>query len=685
MANAERSGGRSPRRRRSLLGGLVYWSLVLAVWGAIFLTVFLVIFSRGLPDTSQLTMPRREPSVSYLDRNGGLLAVRGSQSAPPVDIDRLPPYVPAAFVSIEDRRFYHHLGFDPVGIARALVADVKHGHTVEGASTITQQLARNLFLTPDQNMRRKVQELILAVWLERKYSKKEILGLYLNRVYFGSGAYGIESASQRFFNKPASKLTIGEAALLAGLLKSPSHYSPISDQERAGRRATIVLDKMVETGAITPQQRDEAFARKVRVSQNIANAHAQYFVDWVDGQVRKLLADHPDDLDKDLVVETTLDLPVDAAAENAARAGVAHWGRAGVKQAAVVAMDGEGRVRALIGGVNYADSQFDRATDARRQAGSSWKPFVYLTAMEDGRTPDTQVVDEPVTIDGWSPHNFEPSFLGSITLQTALAKSVNTVAARLADQLGRDKVADTARRLGITTTVNTDPAMALGTSLVHPIDMARAYVPFANGGRRVEPYGVERIRTGDGQVLYQHTPPDKPQVIGNPALTYMNRMLRQVLVSGTGTKAAIPAYDVAGKTGTTSDYKDAWFVGYTGGFVTAVWVGKDDDTPMRRVTGGGAPAEIWRTFMLAALPRVQAQAIPRGPDAPPVAPSDDPIGDLLAHNGMTGGDAPAPTPEAPADPGQPADSPPAAAPASPDRRDAAPNAAWANGPPTPGA
>ncbi|WP_158917078.1 transglycosylase domain-containing protein [Caulobacter sp. S45] len=639
MANADHatgrpgggSGGRPPRggrRRRSLLGSIIYWLVVLAVWVLIAIAAMVLYFSRGLPDTSKLYQIHRQPSISYLDRNGALLSVRGSQYAPPVDLDALPAYVPAAFVSVEDRRFYQHWGFDIVGIMRAVVADLRRGHAAEGASTITQQLARNLFLTPDQNMKRKVQELLLAVWLEHQYSKKQILALYLNRVYFGAGAYGVESASETFFNKPASKIDIGEAALLAALLKSPTHYSPVNEQERAGRRATIVLDKMVETHAITPAQREEALSHPVRVSPALATQHAQYFVDWVDGQVRKLVGQPT----TDLIVETTLDLPIDTAAETAARTVVERNGRLGVQQAAVVALDGGGRVRALIGGVSYADSQFDRAIDARRQAGSSWKPFVYLTALNTGRyNPDTQVVDEPVTINGWSPHNFEPENLGPLPLHEALQRSINTVAAKLADDVGRNNVADTARKLGITTDINTDPAMALGTSLVSPLEMAQAYDAFANGGFKVQAYAIERIRTRDGKVLYEHPAPAHDSVIGEPQLGWMNQMLRTVLVSpGTAPRAAIPGYDLAGKTGTTSDFRDAWFVGYTGGFVAAVWTGKDDNSPMHHVTGGAAPAELWRAFMTAALPRLKVQAIPGGA-AGPAPLTDDPIGELLGN------------------------------------------------------
>jgi penicillin-binding protein 1A len=622
MAN----GPGAPRARRTPLQALLYWTLVLGVWGVIFVVGFLAVFATDLPDTSTLYDVKRQPSISYLDRSGALVAVRGTQESPPVDIDQLPPYVPAAFVAIEDRQFYHHMGFNPWGMARAEFYNLTHrGATLQGGSTITQQLARNLFLSPAQNVRRKAQELILAVWLETKFSKKQILALYLNRVNFGGGAYGIEAASQRYFNKPAAQLTLGEAALLAATMKGPSRYNPAANGDRAAKRATQVLNAMVETGAITPAQRDQAFAAPVRVSATLASQRAQYFTDWLDGQVRAILGKEPT---QDLVVETTLDLPIQAAAEQSVRNGIAAHTNQGVQQGALVALDGEGRIRAYVGGESYADSQFDRATQAERQAGSSFKPFVYLTAMEAGHTPSEQVVDEPVTIGNWSPKNFEGNYLGPITLETALAKSINTVAARLANEVGTNNVAATAHRLGITSQIQTDPSMALGAVEVTPLEMAEAYDAFANGGYRIHAYGIERIRTTSGQVLYDHGV-DKAapaSVIGQPALAEMAEMMRQVVASGTGARAKIAGYDLAGKTGTTSDYRDAWFVGFTGGFVTAVWVGRDDNTPMKRVTGGGAPAEIWRGFMAPILPHIQAQAIPGGA---PLGPPPDAIGNLL--------------------------------------------------------
>jgi penicillin-binding protein 1A len=567
------------------------------------------------PELPQLPAIRRDPQVTYVDRSGAVLGVRGGRYAPPADLARLPGYVPAAFVAIEDRRFWSHAGFDPMGIARAIMSDIGQGRAAQGASTITQQLARNLFLSSDRTMERKANEFVYAIQLERTYSKPQIMGLYLSRIYFGAGAYGIEAASQRYFNKPASRLTLHEAALLAALPKSPTNYNPVDHPEAAEQRARLVLDAMVETGAITPAARAKALEQHPKVWTRAANAPAQYFVDWLDGQARKLVGTPR----QDMVVDTTLDLPLETVAAENARTVVARYAKQKASQAAVVALDGTGRVRVMVGGIDYASAPYNRAVDARRQAGSSWKPFVYLAAMEAGRTPDTPVIDEPVTIAGWSPRNYEEGFLGPITLQVALAHSINTVAARLADEVGRGVVSDTAHRVGIVSAINTDPAMALGTTLVSPLEMAQAYTAFANGGNRVAAYGIERIRTNGGQVLYQHRGPAPAPAIGNPALGELDGMLRTVLTEGTGVRARIAGYDLAGKTGTTSDYKDAWFCGFTGDFAAVVWMGRDDAAPMGRITGGMAPAELWRGFMVQALKRV-AQPIPPGPPPPVPAP-----------------------------------------------------------------
>ena len=577
--------------------------------------------------SSSLPPIKRDPQVTFLDRSGAVIGIRGGRYGAPVDIAKLPPYVPAAFIAIEDRRFYSHAGFDPMGMARAVMSDLASGRAAQGGSTITQQLARNLFLSSDRTLERKEQELVYATQLERAYTKKQILGLYLSRIYFGSGAYGIEAASERYFHKSARRLSLREAAMLAALPKSPTAYDPAEHPEASATRANLVLAAMVETGAITEAQRARAATEAVKIWHDAPTAPAQFFIDYLSSHTPQLGGVPA----RDLVVETTLDTAAETAAAEALSAAATRHERQGVAQGAVVALDGEGRIRAFVGGLDYAKSQFDRAADAHRQAGSAWKPFVYLTAMENGRTPDTLVVDEPVTIDGWSPRNFEPEFLGQITLATGLAKSINTVAARLADDVGRPNVAQTAHRLGIVSAVNIDPAMALGTTLVTPLEMAQAYDAFANGGDRVQAFGVERIRSVSGAVVYQHREAPPVPAIENPPLEEMHQMMRGVLTFGTGTKAAVSGYDLAGKTGTTSDFKDAWFCGYTGNLVAVVWLGRDDGSAMRGITGGSAPAETWRSFMTVALRRLPIGAIPPGRPAPapsPDAPTAQPPGVL---------------------------------------------------------
>lgn len=576
---------------------------------------FLAAISLAIPQPELPKLPpiTREPQVTYVDRTGAVIGVRRGRYAPPVDLARLPAYVPAAFISIEDRRFYEHTGFDPVGIGRAMVANVSKGRLAQGASTITQQLTRNLFLTSDQTAERKAREILLSVQMEQTYSKRQILSMYLSRVYFGSGAYGIEAASRRYFNKPAAQLSIREAATLAGVLKSPTNYNPVLHQDRADQRARLVLDAMVETGAITAAQRAQALAKPLQVWKEPATEPAQYFVDWLDGQLRTLVGSPK----YDVVVETTLDLGLETAADQAMRQTLARHAGQKVEQAALVAVDGAGRVRALVGGTDYGARPYNRAVDARRQAGSAWKPFVYLAALEAGRTPADLVVDEPVTINGWTPANYTESFSGQVTLEQALSQSLNTVAVRLADETGRPAVARVAQRLGIQSKINTDPAMALGTTQVSPLEMAQAYATLANGGQRVSAYGIERVRaTTGGAVIYQRRPPPRVQAAINPALSDLNQMLRTAVSSGTGVKATIPGHDIAGKTGTTSDYRDAWFAGFTANFAAVVWMGRDDNSPMGRVTGGAAPAEMWRAFMLQAVKKIPKGTIPVGPPAP---------------------------------------------------------------------
>ena len=614
----------------------------------------------GLPQGAAIQpLPpiERAPQLVFVDRNGARIGVRGGRFGPPVNIRSLPAHVPAAFVAIEDRRFYSHPGFDAAGIARAAAANLAEGGIAQGGSTITQQTARLLFLNQDKTLERKARELALAVQLERTFSKPQILGLYLSRINFGKGAWGLEAAAWRYFNKPASRLTVREAAMLAAIPKSPTGYNPVDQPRRNAERTKLVLDAMVETGALSAKARTAALKESPRVWTRAPEASAQYFVDWMDAQARRRAGP----VRQDLVVETTLDLTLGRAADEALRGAVARGASQGVQQGAVVVLEGSGAVRALVGGADHLTAPYNRATDARRQPGSAFKPFVWLAALEAGRTPDSPVVDEPVEIGGWSPANYEPVFLGPISLEVALARSVNTVAARLADEVGRETVAATAKRLGISTPIPNTPAMALGSGLVTPMDMAESYGAFASGGRQVQAWGVSRIRTAGGAVIWTRpVPPPAAQVISNPALTDLNRMMRTVLTAGTGARAAIPGRDLAGKTGTTSDYRDAWFAGYTGGVVAVVWLGRDDNRPMTGVTGGGLPADVWRTVMTTALKRLPAGPIPPGPAPPPPpaeptpeAPVEVETEGAVSPSDPSAGSPPEPGPGRETDPGRP--------------------------------
>ncbi len=621
--------------RRNPLASLFYLALTGFVWTLIAGGVVLAIFAADLPDIAKVWDMPAQNAVSYYDRDGRLIASRGAQYAAPIRLSDLPPYVPGAVVAVEDRRFYKHFGVDVLGLVRAAARNAQAGRVVQGGSTLTQQLAKNLFLSSDRTLKRKGQELILALMLEAKFSKEQILTLYLNRVYFGAGAWGLEAAAQRYFHKPASKLTLGEAAMLAGLLKGPSRFSPIRDTGRAEDRATIVLDVMVETGAITAAERDAAFKAPIRVASDAFTGSAQYFVDWIDADVRRLAGE----IEADLVVETTLDLTQQLAAENAIEAVVTPVSEPRqISQAALLAMEGDGAVRALVGGRGYSDSQFNRITQAKRQPGSSFKPFVYLAALEKGLTPSDVRMDAPISLGDWSPQNYTGKYLGAVTLEDALAQSVNTVAAQLAEEVGRETVGRVARRLGIDSRIGTPRSVALGAIEVTPLELTAAYLPFANGGYRTTPWGIMSIRTSDGQVLFERKIEERFQVVTPTHLAQMNRMLRRGVTSGTGTAARIDSPVNAGKTGTTSDYRDAWFVGYTGGYVTTVWLGNDNNSAMKKVTGGSLPAQIWKRYMQAIrrdLPKVDL--VFAADEAP-----GDPLGALAAETADAPTDAPVP-------------------------------------------
>jgi penicillin-binding protein 1A len=648
-ARRTRAGARKPAGNvwKRFFGRMVYWGLVASLWVGLVGGGGLLLLASDLPDTSSLWEVERQPSITYVDIKGRQIAVRGAAYAPPVHVDELPPYLVDAVLSIEDRRFYHHFGVDPIGLMRAMVTNVRRGGVVQGGSTLTQQLAKNLFLTNDRTYKRKAQEVLLAFWLESRFTKKEILSLYLNRVYFGRGAWGVEAASQRYFAKPATALNLGEAAMIAGLLKAPNRYSPTADLARAERRATVVLDVMVKAKKISPAEREAAFATPVHVRRSQASPAASYFVDWLAPKVRELSGD----VDADLLIETTLDLDNQRAAEAAVLSVLDEKARKrGARQGALVALNGDGAVRAMAGGVSYAKSQFNRATQARRQPGSAFKPFVYLAAIEAGLSPWTMREDAPIRIGDWQPQNYSGKYSGDMPLITALAKSINTVAVRVANEVGRDQIASAAHRMGFVSNINLTRSMPLGSNETSLLELTSAYAPFANGGTLARPFGLLRISTREGDVLWQHPARVSERVMDARTYGLMNVMLERVMFAGTGRRARLTDRASAGKTGTTNDFRDAWFAGYASNHIAGVWVGDDKNRAMNKITGGTLPAQIWHAYMVEALknvppakplpspntptvPGVMIAAQPKGAQRETLAEAkpqdDDPLGALL--------------------------------------------------------
>jgi penicillin-binding protein 1A len=628
---------RKARQKRSLIGRAVYWSLVLGLWLVIGAVGVIGWTGAHLPPIQSLEIPKRPPSIQIVDANGRTLATRGDNGGAVLPLKQLPSYVPKAFIAIEDRRFYEHYGVDPWGIARAAVANILYRGVAQGASTITQQLAKNLFLTQERTIHRKLQEAMLAIWLERKFSKTQILELYLNRVYFGAGAYGIEQAAQRYFGKPAKEMSLPEAALLAGLVKSPSRLAPTRNFDGAEQRAHIVLAAMASLGFISSSSEKIALAHPPHIAAQAGNGSINYVADWVMDAINDVLGH----VDEDLVVRTTIDSSLQAGAEQALTEELAQKGdKNGVSQGALVAMTPDGAVRAMIGGRNYGESQFNRAVAAKRQPGSAFKPFVYLTALEHGLTPDSVRVDAPIKIKGWQPENYGHEYYGPVTLTKALALSLNTVSVRLTMEFSPAAVIRTAYRLGIASKLEPNASIALGTSEVSPLELVSAYAPFANGGLAVVPHVIERIVAGNGKLLYAHNDQPLGRIVDARYVAMMNEMMQQTLAIGTAHKAALPGWPAAGKTGTSQDFRDAWFVGYTAHLVTGVWLGNDDGTPTKKVTGGGLPVEIWSRFMRGAHQGVPVAALP-GP------PAGGMFSGLFSSNAPATTDGSAPVPPAP--------------------------------------
>ncbi|HUE64897.1 MAG TPA: PBP1A family penicillin-binding protein [Rhizomicrobium sp.] len=629
---------RKPKRKATW----PYVLVMLSAWGVIFGGLFFSHFLSSLPDVRNLMISGPSQDVTILDDHGRLIARRGLTQGTMVRVEDLPDFVPNAFIAIEDRRFRSHIGIDPIGLSRAAVENMINGHVVQGGSTLTQQLAKNLFLSPGRTLDRKMQEAMLALYLESRYSKNQILTLYLNRVYFGAGVFGIEGAAEKFFGKHANELSLTEAAMIAGSVKAPARYNPLSDMDAGVARAQVVLTAMKDAGFIDANTMNLAESTRPRVVRANGTPGSGFFADWIMAH----LNDYVGASSEPVIVETSFDLDAQIMAERAVTQGLADEGqKLKASQAALVAMTPDGAVRAMVGGRDYGGSGFNRATDAVRQPGSAFKPFVYLTALEHGHTIDEMVNDGPVDIHGWKPTDFEGHFKGRIPLIEAFAESSNSVSAQMTDELGPREVVRTARRLGIVSPLSAVASLALGTSGVTPVELTGAYASFANGGYGVQPFGVVRIRTRSGHVLFQHRAPTTGEVMSANDNTQMTRLMTEVTATGTGKAARLDERPTAGKTGTTQDFHDAWFVGFTGDLVCGVWIGNDNNAPMIKATGGTLPAHIFHAFMSDAergLPvrplagnALMAEADQPAAPAPEPKPKPDTFQKLL--NGLFGG------------------------------------------------
>ncbi len=582
-----------PSRWRRILRWTLGIGFTLALLAVIALVVAVYNAKASLPSYDQLKSSPNGQMIRVRAADGTILVSLGPSYGEWIAYDDIPAVMRDAMIAVEDRRFRSHWGVDPIALARITKFAIETrgtGRRLQGASTITQQVARTIFLSNSYTIGRKLREAILALAIERKFSKNQILELYLNKVYFGGGAYGIDAASRRFFSHPATDLSLSEAAVVAGLVKAPSRYSPTADAEAAVSRAGVVLKLMQETGAITASQAMDADPQAIRLAPEPQQNSVRYFTDWALPQLETLI----DETEAPLDVWTTLDPGMQRSADTAIR-GNAPAGA----QGALVALDRDGAVRAMVGGKDYVASVYNRATQATRQPGSAWKLFVYLAALEAGLTPDTQVDDAPVTIAGWSPRNSSGRFSGKISMRTAFAYSINTVAARLGQEVGFGTVADMARRFGISTPVDTRPAMVLGTSDVRLIDMTRAYASVASGGTAVVPYGITRVTAG-GSLIYQHQVDSSRVLVAPYVAQQMTDLLQTAVNTGTGRSAQI-GRPVAGKTGTTSSNKDGWFMGFSSGITTGVWMGRDDAKPVGGLQGGAAPARAFAAFMRQAV------------------------------------------------------------------------------------
>jgi penicillin-binding protein 1A len=593
-------------------------ALIAVPMALLYLTPLLLgLFAPRLDPAIDLYAVNRPLAFTFLDSSGNDVGHRGAIVGERLKLDEMPVYLPAAFIAMEDRRFYYHNGIDPLGLGRALLLDLRARHWVAGGSTISQQTAKIVYTQQQRTMSRKLTELIDAAGLEKTLTKQQILQLYLNRIYLGSGAYGVDGASKVYFGTSARQLSLAQAAMLATLTRAPSVFSPRRDLLRAQQRASLVLDSMVDNGAITESQAAEARAHPAVITDRTGTDARNYYLDTAADEATKLATINGVAPSSDMVVHTTLEPKVQEAARLAALRTLNKSGKkTRTSEAAVVVMKPDGAVSAMIGGVDYTDSVFNRVTQAHRQPGSAFKPFVYLAALEKGLTPWETRDDQAVDIGGYRPTNFGGKSYGTLTLADALAHSVNTITVNLAQEVGIRNVIATAKRVGITSPLAANASLALGTSEVTPLELTAAYAVFANGGYRVSPYLVTQVDIGTKTVYLRHAP--QPQrVIDHAVNRDLTAMLYGVVINGTGGYASLHGREAAGKTGTTQDSHDAWFVGFTADYVAAAWVGNDDSSPTRGVTGGTLPAYIWRDTMLAAEQGLPLKALDKSVQPPP--------------------------------------------------------------------
>lgn len=603
MAKKSKTKAKSTKKKNSkqqgLFGFLFKWAFVCGTFLAIIIGAMLLWYGSELPRIMREAQFERRPAITVLANDGSVISRYGDHKGRNLSVDDLPEYLPNAVVAIEDKRFRYHFGVDPLGIMRAAYVNAVSEGVVQGGSTITQQLAKNLFLTRDRTFSRKIKEAMLAVWLEFKLTKDEILSAYLNRVYLGGGAYGIDAASYVYYSKPASELNLHESATIAGLLKAPSRYSPKSNPEASKERANIVLKAMLEQELITEKQYDEAINESDTPIPDKKPEPAndeRFFTDWIIEQIDGYTGQR----NQDMIVETTLDPNVQsAAAETILSIVRANGADKGFSQGAAIVMRPDGSVVAMVGGVNYGRSQFNRATQALRSPGSSFKPVVYLTALRQGWSMDSIVTDAPIESGKYRPKNFGNKYYGEITLYGALTLSLNTVAVNLAKTVGIENVIETARLMGITADLEPNLSTALGSNGVPMIQMASAYATIASNGLAIEPFGIKRIKTTKGDVIYEHKNEKPAQVLPGYPITQLKEMMNSVIRQGTGT-GANPGFYAAGKTGTSQEYRDAWFNGFTNSYIATVWFGNDDNSPTKQVTGGSFPARAWRQIIVAA-------------------------------------------------------------------------------------